>query len=198
MYDANMGFFEAGNDFRPDVLNINIGSGGAATVGKWFSLRNYERAYCFILNPAGTDGDDIVITPLQASTSTGTGSKALTFSRLWVMNGASGLTNVVATWKQIDLTTASSALNFNSVVGNQTTVNGTAPTAIATTDLALETIENVVAVEFRADSLDIANNFCFISMTLPAVSNAATKTISHFWILKGARYPQAIPLSVIA
>ncbi len=64
--------------------------------------------------------------------------------------------------------------------------------------MAIETIENVVVVEFRADSLDVANNFSFISMTLPTVATAATKTISHFWLLKGSRYPQAIPVSVLA
>jgi hypothetical protein len=195
----NTTFFESGYDFVSDQLNINIGTGGAALTGVWISVRNYERAYCLILNPAGSAGDDIVITPLQATSAAGGGSKALTFSRMWVKAGATAvLTNTIGTWVQYDLTTPSSALNFNSVVGNITSANGSAPVAIATTDLGLETIENIVLVEFRADSLDITNGFCFLSMTIPAVGSAATKTINSHWIMAHAEYPQALPLSVLA
>ncbi len=199
MYDNNATFFEAGYDIVPDQLNINIGTGGAALAGIYISLRNYERAYCVILNPAGTDGDDLVITPLQSTSIAGTVNKALTFSRFWIKAGTTVvLSDTIATWRQIDLTTPSSALNFNSVVGNVISTNGIAGIANSPTDMAIETIENVVVVEFRADSLDVSNNYSFIKMTFPAVGAASTKTVRCLWLLKGARYPQGIPLSVLA
>lgn len=189
--------FEDGYDFVPDQLNINIGTGGAALTGKWVNLANFDRAYCLILNPAGSDGDDIVITPLQASSSTGTGSKALTFSKMWLKFKSGSLTNVVGTWTQIDLTTPSSALNFASVVGTKLTSNNGVPVA-NTADMALETIENVVLVEFRKDSMDGANGFSWISMTIPILTVAATKTINTHWILKGNAYAEAIPITSLA
>ena len=194
----NMNLFEDGYDLIFDQTNINIGSGGATLTGVWVDLENVERAYCVILQPAGTANDNIVITPLQASSSSGTGSKALTFSRFWSKVGATTATNnanATGTWTQWDLTTPSSALNLGSVTGTKTTVNGQAPSPVAAVSLGSDTKSNIIVCEFRADSMDGANGFNWISMTIPTVANAATRTVSSLWLIKGDRYPQAIPLS---
>lgn len=189
----NANWLEAGLDVAPDGVNTNVGTGGAALAGAWVDLKNYGRAYGVIIKPAGSAGDDLVITPLQAQAVAGTGSKALAFSRFWLKQAAA--LSGVGTWTQYDLTTPSSALNLASVVGNQTTVNGTAPVAIANADLATETNQMIAVIEITADMLDEANQFNCVSMTIPAVGVASSLLVTNFWLLYANKYPQQIPLS---
>lgn len=188
----NMTLLEAGIDIVPDQINVNIGTGGGGLTGIWVSMVRYHKAYWLIQCPGGNAGDDLTISPLQATTIGGAGSKALAFSRFWTKAGAT--MNTVGVWTQYDLTTPSSALVLNSVTGLSTNLSGQAETAPAV-DLAIEALQQLILVEISATDLDLANNFAFVSAGLTQLGSVSTCTTSTFWILKDNKYPQQLPLS---
>lgn len=196
----NTTLFEAGVDIVPDQNNVNIGTGGGALTGAWVSAKGSDRLYFVVKAPPGSSGDHIVISPLQATSVAGAGSKALTVSKIWSKVGTTSASsdNAVGTWTLTELTTPSSALSSGSVTGQQYTSNGTAGSAVSAQNLGADTKAATLIVEVRADSLDANNGFCFVSAGLSQVATGATRTVSTMWITKADAMAQGIPVSKLS
>jgi hypothetical protein len=68
------------------VVPVNLATG--ANDGDWVSLARYHRCTVVLFKGAGADGEDPTLTIEQATTNTGTGAKALPFTRIHVKQGA--------------------------------------------------------------------------------------------------------------
>lgn len=169
--------FEAGFDFVPDLINQDVNTD---LTGDWISLRHYERAYLLLIKPSGTAGDDLAIRLQQATDNAAAGAKALTFTKLWYKKGTM---TAQGTWTAVELATASSDLDLDSVNG---------------ADLATDTSAAVILVEVRADSLDGANGFAFVNVLYEGDDISNALVINSHWLLMGNRFPQAIPISPLA
>lgn len=176
-----MNLFEAGFDIVPDSLNVDANSD---VTGDRINLKNYERAYYKLSKPAGSAGDDLSIQLQQHDAASSGNSKALTFSRLWYKKAASGVDFTgVGTWTAVVLDTPTDDLDLVSVNG---------------VDLGLDTVGAVVIVEVRADSLDGANGYTFVSALHEGDDIGNALVVTGEWLLMGNRYPQAIPLTPLA
>lgn len=173
----NCSLLEAGIDIVPDVVN---GDANSDITGDWIDLSKYDRAYLLLMKPAGTAGDDLAIRLQQATDNAGTGAKALTFTKLWHKIAATSAFTAVTQWTAVTLTTASSDLDLDSV---------------NSTDLATDINAAFVMVEVEAASLDSSNGFNHVNVLYEGDDVGNALVINSLWILKGARYPQAIPLS---
>lgn len=176
-----LNLFESGFDFIPDSLNVDANSD---VTGDRINLKNYERAYYMLIKPAGTAGDDLSIQLQQHDAASSGNSKALAFSKLWYKKAASAnVFTVVPTWTAVELTSATDDLDLVSVNG---------------ADLATDTVGAVVVVEVRADSLDGANGYTFVSALHEGDDISNALVINGHWLLLGNRYPQAIPLTALS
>lgn len=176
----NLTLFEAGFDLIPDVVAGDVNTDIA---GDFVNLQNYERAYLVLIKPAGTAGDDLAIRLQQATVAAGTDAKALTFTKLWYKKGSTNSFAAVPLWTAVELTSASSDLDLDSV---------------NSTDLALDTSGAVVIVEVRADSLDGGNGFKFVNVLWEGDDIGNALVMNSFWLLMGSRYPQALPLTALS
>lgn len=106
---------------------VNMASG--APTSDWVSLKNYEMCTIIFFAAAGTNGDDPTLTVLQGTAVGGTTTKALTFTRIDVKQGA--------------------ALN---AIGQFTKTTQVAANTYTDTDAAEE--QKIWVVSFRASELD--------------------------------------------
>lgn len=168
--NQNANFFENGNDYIPDLMSVDANSD---QTGDWVDLSGYDRAYLLLTKAAGVAGDDLAIKLNQASDSSGTGSKDLTFTKLWHKVGTA------TQWTAVELSTASADLDLDNVDG---------------TDLGTDDTKAAIMVEVRADSLDGNNGFKYIQAFYEGDDIATASTIiTSGWILTGATYMGAIP-----
>lgn len=170
-----MNFFEAGFDFIPDVLN---GDANSDLTGDRINLKNYERAYILLQKPAGTAGDDLSIALQQHDAASSGNSKALTFDRWWYKKGTM---SAQGTWTAVEESTAVSDLDLGTP-----------------TDYGFDDSAAVVLVEVRADSLDGAGGYTFVSVNYEGDDIGNALVVTSGWILMGNRYAQAIPLTSLA
>jgi hypothetical protein len=170
-------FFQNGFDLIPDVV---AGDVNTDITGDWISLKNWDRAYLVLIKPAGTAGDDLAIRLQQATDNAAGSAKALTFTKLWYKKGSTNSFAAVPTWTAVELTTASSDLDLDSV---------------NSTDLALDTSAAVVIVEVRSDSLDGGNGFTHVNVLYEGDDIGNALVINSLWLMQGNQYPQSIPLS---
>lgn len=117
------------------VLPVNLAAG--ANDGDWIAMKNFGRLAVVFFKDAGTAGDDPTLTLEQATTNTGTGAKALNFTRIDKKQGA-------------DLF----------AVGQFTTVTQTA--ANTYTDATSAEVEAIWVVDVKAEDLDIDGGFDFV------------------------------------
>ena len=142
----------------------------AANTGDYVSLKNYHRCAVVFFKAAGTAGDDPTLTIQQAQDVSGTGAKALNFTRIWHKQGT--LTGV----------------------GTFTAVTQTA--ANTYTDATSAEIQAIWVVEIDADDLDVDNGFDCIMCSVADVGGNAQLGCAMY-ILYDPRYPQAAPPSAI-
>jgi len=174
----NASFFGLGCDLVPDMINLDANSD---LTGDWVNLENYERAYLLLIKPAGTAGDDLSIVINQATDNAGTGSKAVTFQRVWYKVGTMTAQN---TWTYVDLgATGSADLDLVSVGG---------------TDIASDSSAAVVLVEVMADSLDVNAGFKFVQSSYEGDDIANALLINSHWVLCGSAYPRNVPLTALS
>ena len=148
--------------------------------GDWVSLKNYDGCLVCFHKAAGTAGDDPVISLLQATTVSGTSSKALNINHLYAKVGATAISGVSTFTKYSG--TAAATVDLVSAFG---------------TDILSDVGESLIVVDVRASDLDVSNGFDCISLFIEG-DDVANATLSDAWyILYGARYPQAIPLASI-
>ena len=169
--------FEAGYDIVPDLIQSDI---NADVTGDRVNLQNWERAYYVLSKPAGVAGDDPVLNFKQHTAASGGTSAALTISKLWAKVG---VMSALGTWTTYVLSTAVSALDLQTVGG---------------TDLVADTQAAVVIVEVRADSLNVASGYKFVSVDYTGTDIGNALLVNAMWHLYGNRYPQALPLTSLA
>lgn len=137
--------------FLPVAMNSGANS------GDWVSLKNYGRCAVVLYKAVGTNGDDPTITINQASDVSGTGSKALTITRVDKKQAA---TNLLAVGQFTTSTTGSPATH--DTFSTNTWTNS---------DLAEQAA--IVIIDIKAEDLDIANNFDCIQITVADVGTNA-------------------------
>ena len=166
--------------------NINIVSAfpmqdiNTDATGDWVSLKNYEGCLLVIHKNAGTAGDDMTITLNQAVDVAGTSSKALTFSHIYAKVGATALT----------------------ATGTFTKYTGTAVSTLDTvtafgTDLTADANESMLIIDIRTSNLDVDGGFDCIQFTTEGDDIANAVYCGAWYLLYGARFPQATPLTAI-
>jgi hypothetical protein len=159
--------------FAPSDLNTDA-------TGDWVSLKNYEGCLIVIHKAAGTAGDDISILTEQATDVAGTSAKALNFTHLYYKVGATALSGVST---------------FSKVTGTATNDLDTV-TAFGT-DLAADTGEALLVVDIRASDLDVGGGFDCLRWSSEGDDVGNSTYGASVYILYGARYPQATPLTSI-
>lgn len=141
----------------------------SATLGgltDWVCLKNYRRCAVVFMAGIGTNGDDPTLTLLQASAVAGTGSKALTFTTLYVKQA---LVNLQGT-------------------GQWSKVTQAAANTYTQTDAAES--DKIWVVDIKDDELDVDNGFDCLRATVADVGgNAQLGTV--FYLLHDPRYPDA-------
>lgn len=168
-------FFEAGYDLIPDLINQDA---NADLTGDRICVRNYERAYAVLMKPAGSAGDDLSLQLNQATAASSGSTKALTFNRWWYKIGTMTSQD---TWTAVEEATATADLDLQTP-----------------TDYLSDVSASVIVVEVRADSLDLANGYSFVYWFNDGTDIGNALVLSLFWILKGNRYAQKIPLTALS
>ena len=148
------------------IMSVPIDAGAAAVTCDWIDMSLYQHCTVIFAGDIGTAGDDPTLTLLQASDNAGTGSKALTFTRIWEKEGATAI-NAIGTFTA---RTQAAANTYVSATGGEN--------------------EQLIVLEIDSDQLDTANNFNHISMTIADVG-AAGKLICVLAILSEPRFAQA-------
>lgn len=163
MSDFNHEFLEIA-DIIPAFVPVDMQT--ANNGSNWVNMANLERLLCVLFKGAGTAGDNPVFTMNQASDSSGTGSKALTFTRMRSKIGA------IAT-----------AANQIWTVTTQAAAGTWTPTSAASVA--------VLAVEVRPMDLDVNNGFNHVQLTIPDIGTNSQLGCA-FYIPYGIKFPQAI------
>lgn len=119
----------------------------AANNGDWVSLKGYGRVAAILFKAAGTAGDDPVFTLRQAQDVSGTGAKALNFTRI------------------------------DTKVGTQTGIGqfttNTQAAANTYVDLVSAEAQAIMVVDIKAEDLDADNGFDCVQLQIPDVGSNA-------------------------
>lgn len=129
MSDFNHEFLETA-DIVPAFVPVDMQT--AANNGQWVNMKHISKLIAVLFKAAGTAGDNPVFTLKQATDSSGTGAKALNFTRARTKIGAIGST---PQW----------------TVATQSAGNTYTPTSAAS--------QALIAVEIQSSDLDTANGF---------------------------------------
>jgi hypothetical protein len=144
---------------------IPVDSQTAANNGDYVSMKGYDRCTILIFKAAGVAGDDPVITVTQAQDVAGTAVKALNFTRV------------------------DSKVGAQTGIGTFTT--NTQAAGNTYTDLVSAEAQGLFAIEFKADDLDVNNNFDCLKVAVPDTGAAGAQLLTALYILRGARYSGA-------
>lgn len=144
---------------------VPIDLAGQANDGDWVSLEGYERCVVVFVADAGAAGEDPVFTLRQASDNAGTGAKALNFTTIYEKVGT--LTGVTAFTR-----VAQAAANTY-------------------TNAASGEAQNIIAVEVKADELDVDNGFTHLQLQIPDTGATAGKLGCALYIMLEPRYSSA-------
>ena len=139
-----------------------VDSQTGANNGDWVSLKNYDRCTILLIKAAGVAGDDPVITVRQAQDVSGTGAKALNFTRIDAKVGAQTGIGQFTTVTQVAANTYSDAVSAEA--------------------------QAIFAVEFRAEELDVNNGFDCLQLQIPDTGSACAQLLTAIYVLRGARY----------
>lgn len=151
---------------------IPVDSQTGANTGDYVSLKNYERCTIIVYKAAGTAGDDPVITVTQAQDVSGTGVKALNFTRVDAKVGA------------------------QTGVGQFTTV--TQASGNTYTDAVSAEAQGIFAIEFKAEDLDVNNGFDCLKVAIPDTGSAGAQILCALYVLRGAKYgSQPLPSAIV-
>lgn len=146
---------------------VPVDSQTGANTGDYVSLKNYDRCTVLVIKAAGVAGDDPVPTMTQAQDVSGTGVKALNFTRV------------------------------DSKVGTQTGIGtfttNTQAAGNTYTDTVSAEAQAIFAIEFQSADLDVANGFDCLKIAIPDTGAAGAQLLTAIYILRGARYG-AVPL----
>lgn len=124
---------------------LPVAMDGQANNGAWVSLKNYYRCAIVLFKAVGTAGDDPTITVQQAQDVSGTGAKALNFTRVDKKQAAVSL----------------------AAVGVFTPVEQAAGNTFTHADLAEQAA--IIVIDIEAATLDIEGGFDCIRATIADV-----------------------------
>lgn len=119
---------------------INMATG--ANAGDWVAMKNFSSLAIVIFKAAGDAGEPAIVTVSQATDNTGTGTKALNFTRIDLKAGAA-LTSIGNFTKVVQ-----AAANTYSIEGDY---------------------QAIAVIEIDATALDVANEFDYIQASIADV-----------------------------
>ncbi|MFA5387059.1 MAG: hypothetical protein WC322_01530 [Candidatus Paceibacterota bacterium] len=157
--------------FVPAFAPVDM-STGAGPTSDWVTMKDFRRCAIVFSAGVGTTGNDSTITLLQATSVTGTSSKALNFSEVYVKQGL--LVNAIAQFTKTDNPTADNSY---------------------TSDTSGES-ELVWVIEIKAEDLDIDGGFDCIQASVN--DHGAAKVGSVLYVLYDAVYGVDPALGAIA
>lgn len=155
-------------NFCTGFVPIDMQAG--ANTGDWVSLKGYERCSIILFKAAGTAGDDPTITVQQASDVSGTGAKALNFTRLHIKQGT--LTSV-GTYTETTQTAANTYTN----------------------DTLAES-QAIIVIDIKGEDLDVDNGFDCVRLTVADVGSNAQLGCA-LYALWGARYEGTLASAIV-
>lgn len=126
------------------IVPVNLATG--ANAGDWVSLKHYGRCAIVLFTGVGTGSNDPTMTLLQATSVSGTSSKALTFTR--------------ADYKDATALTS---------LGTFTTVTQTAANTF--TVAGSTTMQKLWVIDIKAEDLDIDNGFDCLQLSVADVGS---------------------------
>lgn len=141
---------------------VPVDSQTGANNGDWVSLKNFARCTVLVIKAAGVAGDDPVITLKQASDVSGTGAKALNFTRV---DSKVGVQTGIGAW------TANTQAAGNTY-----------------TDTVSAEAQGIFAIDVKSDDLDVTNGFDCLQLSVPDTGSAGAQLLTAIYILRGARY----------
>lgn len=132
-----------------EVVDIVVGfapvnMATAANTGAWVSVKNATKLTAVLSKGAGTAGEDPTITLQQAKDSSGTGAKALNFTRIYERLGTA------TEYTRVDQTAANTYVNAASAE-----------------------VAGIIQVSVDVHSLDVDNGFCYVRATIADVGAGA-------------------------
>lgn len=142
----------------------------AANNGDWVSMKNHERCTIVFFKAAGTAGDDPILTVRQATDVSGTGAKALNFTRIDQKTG----------------TLAS--------VGQFTTVTQAA--ANTYTDATHAEVAALYVIDIKAEDLDVDGGFDCVQFQVPDVGTNAQLGAALYLLWPARHAPQPLPSTI--
>jgi hypothetical protein len=150
---------------------VPVDSQSGANTGDYVSLKNFERCTVLVVKAAGVAGDDPVITMTQAQDVSGTGVKALNFTRV------------------------DSKVGVQTGIG-QFTIN-TQAAGNTYTDTVSAEAQAIFAVEFKGEDLDVNNGFDCLKVAIPDTGAAGAQLLTAIYILRGQKFGAAQAASAI-
>lgn len=151
---------------------IPVDSQSGANTGDYVSLNNFDRVSIIVFKAAGVAGDDPVITVTQAQDVSGTGVKALNFTRV------------------------DAKVGVQTGIGQFTTVTQAAGNTY--TDLVSAEAQGLFVIEFQSADLDVANGFDCIKVAVPDTGAGGAQLLCALYVLRGARYQTApLPSAIV-
>jgi hypothetical protein len=155
-------------DIVPAFVPVDMQSG--ANNGQWVNMRYLHKLLAVLYKAGGTAGDDPVFTLKQATSNSGTGAKALNFTRYRTKVGAALASLTVQT------------------VTTQSAGNTCTPTSAAN--------PGIIAVEVNPTDLDLANGFNFVQLSIPDTGSNAQLGCAFYLAIH--KYDQNIPPNVLS
>lgn len=146
------------------IIPVNLAT--AANDGDWVSLENYEYCIAVLFKGIGTAGDDPVFTLRQATSNAGGSAKALDFTVVYEKVGGTALSGVTS-WTRVTQAASNTYTNAASAEN-----------------------EAIIAVEIKADELDVDNGFKFVQVQIPDTGTNA-QLGGAFYLMLEPRYPEA-------
>lgn len=151
---------------------IPVDSQAGANNGDYVSMKLYDRLTILILKAAGVAGDDPVITVTQATDVSGTGAKALNFTRV------------------------DAKVGVQTGIGAFTTITQAAGNTY--TDTVSAEAQGLFAIEFKSEDLDVNNGFDCVRVAVPDTGAGGSQLLTGLYVLRGARYSAAqVPSAII-
>lgn len=149
---------------------LPVDSQAGANNGDWVSMKDFDRCTVIVFDAGGTGTDFPVITMKQATDVSGTGAKALNFTRV--------------DYKQGTLTSVGAYTTATQAAGNTFT-----PAAITS---------GLYLIEFQASDLDVNGGFDCLQLSIPDTGSAGAQLISALYLLRGARFQGAgLPSAIV-
>lgn len=150
------------------IKPVNLATG--ANNGDWINLANFQRVAIILFFEAGTAANDATLTAQQAQDNSGTGAKALTFTRLDVKQGSD-----LEAIGQFTETTQSASETYTSATNGEE--------------------EGIYVLDFAAEDLDIDNDFDHVRINVAQVG--AAKVGAALAIAYGPKFGSVPAKSII-